>query len=129
MGNLSGGAAWIFAVMACGLLALARSNITLGISSDHANWELQRRIVRLQRERDSALSSLTSLRGKLERCRRYIYACESRAHTGGRSVQKQRREPGRHIGFTERGLNRKRGACMHIAKCQQIGATHLASFI
>ena len=129
MGKLSGGAAWIFAVMACGLLALARSNTTVGISSDHASWEFQRRIVRLQRERDSALSSLTSLRGKLERCRRYVYACESRARTGGRSARKQRRESGRQTSFTESGVNLKRGACMHIVKCQEIRATHLASFI
>ena len=95
MGNLSGGAVWIFAVMACSLLANAQSNATLGISSDRANWELELRIARLQRERDSALNSLALLRGKLERCRRNVYACESRVRTGGRSALKQRRQPGR----------------------------------
>ena len=106
MGSLGSGAGWIVAVLACSLLALARSN-TIGISSDHASKELERQIVRLERERDLALSSLTSLRGKLERCRRYVHACESRARTG---VQ----QPVRETSFREPCVNRRRGACVNV---------------
>ena len=98
MGSLGGGAAWIVAV--CILWALARSNTSLGISSDNASRELERQIVRLQGERNGALSSLTSLRGKLEHCRRSVHACESRAYTGERPVRKP--------------ANRKRGACVNV---------------
>ena len=114
MGSLGSGAAWIIAVLACSLLALARSNTTLGISSDHTSKELSRQIVRLQRERDLALRSLTSLQGKLERCRRYVHACESRARTGGRPVRKRKWHPVRETSFTEPCGNQKRGACVNV---------------
>ena len=92
---------WLFAVLVlCSLLALARSDATLDDASDEEGGELERKIVRLQRERDSALSLLASVRGQLEICRRFVNACESRSRVGGRRFIQQK-------AMRKRGMKRR----------------------
>ena len=108
MGSFRGSAAWrarrLFPGLVC--LSLARSNSVLGNASDDARAELEREIVRLHRERDSALDSLALVRGQLESCRRSVYTCERRTRAaGGRLFQQQ--NPRRELSLRKRGMKRQ----------------------